>query len=245
MLSTTQPKSRYYFTAVTNPIVEATIVADERNDKSDKIIANAIFQKCDDANANGHKFPRRVLEKAISQLGPDLGERHLLGELDHPDDISDVNRIATVSLKQASHVITNLQMDGDYIIGTFETLSTPNGMILASLLRDKCKIGVSVRAITDQDISYGMDNVDEINEFTLITYDAVHNPAYADAYVKSIKDGSVTANKTYAEYVNSIISSCYQISDTKYNAKIRNEQITLSKSELRNIIETALHNRLI
>ena len=55
-----------------------------------------------------------------------------------------------------------------------------------SLLKDRIKTGVSIRAITDQDISYGTDTINKITEFTLITYDAVHNPAYSDAYVKSI-----------------------------------------------------------
>jgi hypothetical protein len=215
---------RYLVTYLSNPCMESTIVADVKTDNENKVVAEAIFQKCDDANANGHSFPRRVLESAIEQVKPELQDRHLLGELDHPNDINDVNRIATVELKEVSHVITDLRMDGDYVIGKFETLPTPNGMILASLLRSKVKVGVSIRAITDQDISYGMQNVDTINEFTLITYDAVHNPAYADAYVKSIVSSVKLPNNTY-----------------KIKENVRsNKLITVTPEELSTIIEATI-----
>lgn len=170
-----------------NPIVECAILADTKNSTGgSKVTAEAIFQKCDEPNANGHTFPRKVLASALKDIEPEIKNRHFLGELDHPEDINDINRIGTVALKNASHVITQLAMDGNYVVGRFETLDTPAGNILASILKDKIKIGVSVRAITDQDISYGMDNVNEITDFHLISYDAVHNPAYSDAYVKTL-----------------------------------------------------------
>ena len=116
-------------------------------------------------------------------------------------------------------------MDGNYVVGRFETIDTPNGNILATLLREKLKVGVSIRAITDQDISYGLDSVDTINEFTLITYDAVHNPAYSDAYVKSI------------------VSSCYKLPNNNYviPENVNSDKlITVTASELQDIIESVI-----
>jgi len=189
------------------------------------MVAEAVFQKCDDSNANGHKFPKRVLMAAVNEIADEVESRHLVGELDHPDDINDVNRIATIALKNVSHVITKLAMDGNYVVGRFETIDTPNGNILATLLREKLKVGVSIRAITDQDISYGLDSVDTINEFTLITYDAVHNPAYSDAYVKSI------------------VSSCYKLPNNNYviPENVNSDKlITVTASELQDIIESVI-----
>jgi len=179
-------KDKYLIRSMVNPLLEYKIVEGSGSVGSNKVIAEAVFQKCDDPNANGHSFPRKVLAAAVEEAKENIRNRHFLGELDHPDNIKDVNRIATVSLKNVSHLITSLDMDGNYVVGKFETLDTPNGMILASLLKDRIKTGVSIRAITDQDISYGTDTINKITEFTLITYDAVHNPAYSDAYVKSI-----------------------------------------------------------
>lgn len=212
---------RYLIRSVVNPLLEYTILSDVKGNLGNKVTAEAVFQKCDDSNANGHKFPKRVLTSALSQIKEEVQNRHFLGELDHPDDINDVNRIATVSLKNVSHVITSLAMDGNYVVGKFETLDTPNGMILGSLLKDKIKVGVSIRAITDQDISYGLNNVDTINEFTLISYDAVHNPAYSDAYVKSV------------------MGSVFKI-DGQPHMKIKDKLISLSESEFKEIIQSTI-----
>lgn len=210
-------KDKYLIRSVVNPLLEYKIVDDSNVKGSNKVTAEAIFQKCDDPNANGHAFPRRALVAAIENAKENVKNRHFLGELDHPDNIKDVNRIATVSLKNVSHLITDLDMDGDYVVGKFETLDTPNGLILGSLLRDKIKTGVSIRAITDQDISYGLDKINNINEFTLITYDAVHNPAYSDSYVKSI------------------MASVYKLSSDYSNRKI-----VISEDEFKTLLSEAV-----
>ena len=213
-------KDRFLIKALVNPIVECAIISDNRVSDG-RVKAEAIFQKCDEPNANGHAFPRSVLASAIQNIKPEIENRHFLGELDHPDDITDINRIGTVALKNASHVITKLVLDGNYVVGQFETLNTPAGNILASILKDKIKIGVSVRAITDQDISYGMDSINEIRNFQLISYDAVHNPAYSDAYVKTL------------------ISSVYRLDNGNYNvkpvdaAKTDDTLITITASEFK------------
>lgn len=210
-------KNKYLIRSVVNPLLEYKIIEASDIKNCNKVTAEAVFQKCDDTNANGHVFPRRVLAAAINEAKESIKNRHLLGELDHPDNIKDVNRIATISLKNVSHLITELEMDGNYVVGKFETLDTPNGLILASLLKDRIKTGVSIRAITDQDISYGMDEINKINEFTLITYDAVHNPAYSDAYVKSI------------------MASVYKLD---YNYK--NKKIIMSEEEFKNLLSEAI-----
>lgn len=210
-------KDKYLIRSIVNPLLEYKIIEGSEVKGSNKVVAEAVFQKCDDPNANGHVFPRRVLAAAVEEAKENVKNRHFLGELDHPENIKDVNRIATISLKNVSHLITSLEMDGDYVVGKFETLDTPNGMILASLLRDNIKTGVSIRALTDQDISYGQDRIDKINEFTLITYDAVHNPAYSDAYVKSI------------------MASVY-----KLDSDFRNKRITVTEDEFKAIVAEAV-----
>lgn len=182
--------TKYIIRSVVNPSMDCKILASTQvkmgDTVADKVTAEAVFQKCDVANANGMSFSRNVLAKALRQIEPEIESRHFLGELDHPDDISDINRIATVSLKNVSHVITKLVIDGNYVVGKFETLLTPIGITLAALLRDNIKIGVSIRAVTDQDVSYSTNSVDDIRDFSLISYDAVHNPAYSDAFVRTL-----------------------------------------------------------
>lgn len=202
-----------------------SVIASNHGSFGDKVTAIAVFQKCGDANANGHAFPKDILTRAVEKIRPEVKSRHFLGELDHPEDITDVNRIATVLLKDASHVITELEMDGNYVVGKFETLNTPNGATLAGLLRDNIKVGVSIRAVTEQDISYGTDNIDTIKEFSLVAYDAVHNPAYSDSYVKSIVSSIYKLDDNFA-----------QIRESKDSKQL----ITLTTDELNEIIAQAV-----
>lgn len=171
------------FSSIVNPIMEYKIIQESETKDTSKIIAEVVFQKAEDVNQNGHRFKKSVLSSAINEIQETAKNRHFLGELDHPEDIEDINRIGTVMLTYASHVIPEITMDGDYVIGKMETLRTPNGLILNALLRDNIKLGVSIRALTEQNITYGMDNIDTIDHFNMIAYDAVHNPAYKDSYI--------------------------------------------------------------
>ncbi|NLE03201.1 MAG: hypothetical protein GX638_00160 [Crenarchaeota archaeon] len=211
--------SKYLIRSMVNPNMEYTIVSDVKASYGSKVKAEAVFQKCDDANANGMRFPKRVLYRAVEDIQNEVKSRHFLGELDHPDDINDINRISTVSLKSVSHVVTSLKMDGSYVVGSFETLDTPNGAILASLLKDKIKVGVSIRAVTDQNVSYGLENIDTIEDFNLISYDAVHNPAYSDAYV------------------NSVMASVFKIPSNSSNNK---KLLQFTEEEFKSIISAAV-----
>lgn len=233
----------YIIRAIVNPTVKYSVLSDERGNYGSKVTAEAVFQKADEANANGHRFPRSILSRAVNEIQKEVESNHFLGELDHPDNINDINRIGTVCLKSVSHVITKLTMDGDYVIGQFKTLDTPNGIILASLLRDSIKIGVSIRAITDQDISYGGEHVDTINDFNFISYDAVHSPAYPDAYIKGImssvfriaeNEGIITQqtpNIITPNSQNNILGSINSVSDFK---SILSDAITDALKKLHN-----------
>jgi hypothetical protein len=176
---------------VVSPKMEYTIISsstskEEKSLLGPKVIVDCVFQEADVPNANGHMFPKDGLISAIKKARPIINDRRLLGELDHPENIEDVNRLSTVMLKNVALVISDLKMDGNHVVGRFETLDTPNGIILSSLLRDKVKIGVSIRALTEQDITYDSSHINKINQFDLVTYDAVHNPAYSDSFVSSI-----------------------------------------------------------
>lgn len=179
-------QTRYAIRAVVNPKWDCKILANIQSGTTDKVTAETIFQTCDETNANGMRFSKAILTKAIEKIDDEIKERHFLGELDHPDDIQNINRIATVSLQAASHVITELTIDGKHVIGKFETLSTHNGHQLAGMLRDNIKLGVSIRAVTNQQVTYSSTSTDDITDFDIISYDAVHNPAYKDAYVQSL-----------------------------------------------------------
>ena len=99
-------KDRYVFKSLANPVLECTIISDVRKNDTNKIVAEAVFQKCDDSNANGHKFPKRVLMAAVNEVAGEVESRHLVGELDHPDDINDVNEYIVISVKDIKNMLS-------------------------------------------------------------------------------------------------------------------------------------------
>ncbi|HPO11494.1 MAG TPA: hypothetical protein PLM63_02855, partial [bacterium] len=60
--------SKYLIRSMVNPNMEYTIVSDVKASYGSKVKAEAVFQKCDDANANGMRFPKRVLYRAVEDI---------------------------------------------------------------------------------------------------------------------------------------------------------------------------------
>ena len=74
-------------------------------------------------NGNGRVYPPRVLQREIKNYEKLVKERRALGELDHPDD-------SVINLKNASHMVTEVWMDGNAVMGKVRVLNTPSGKIL-------------------------------------------------------------------------------------------------------------------
>jgi hypothetical protein len=100
--------------------------------------------------------------------------RRALGELDHPDS-------SVVSLANASHVITEMEWDGDNLLGTLEVLPTPKGKILRELLLAGVQIGISSRGLGSVKSADGEDVVND--DFELLSFDVVSNPSVSGAFL--------------------------------------------------------------
>ena len=156
-----------------------------------RIKFKAILQERDVVNNNKRKYNENILKLIALQLGPKATERKLLAELDHPishssDKMTQLKRTATISLKQACVVITKIEYDGRYIVAICETLTTPAGMIVYSLLKDKVVFGFSLRALGST-----MNNPDGTitvleDGFKAITFDVVSNPSHSNAVITEI-----------------------------------------------------------
>lgn len=153
---------------------------------------SGIFQRADTPNNNSRIYPKAILERELGNLKTKLAGRCLLGELDHPSDRS------TVNLKEASHIITNLKMVGDEMIGEAEILDTPAGQVAKALIRNKVKVGISSRGLgTVTEMSEGIKVVNE--DFRLLTFDLVADPSTHEAYPK------VSESLTESKKIDSII----------------------------------------
>lgn len=126
-------------------------------------------------NANGRVYDRAVMESAVATFFTDyIRAGRSVGELNHPDN-TDIN------YENACHMITDLKQDGNVWIGESTVLTgTPRGDLLAGLLENEVKVGMSTR---------GVGNVtgdNRVDEYKLVAVDVVSNPSAPGAYVNGI-----------------------------------------------------------
>ena len=133
-----------------------------------------VMQKCDTVNGNGRVYPRNVLEKEIKNYKKIVDERRALGELDHPDD-------SVINLKNASHMVIDIWMDGDSVMGKVQVLGTPAGQVLKALVDAGVKLGISSRGLGSTKEKNGETIVED--DFQLICFDFVSEASTPGAYL--------------------------------------------------------------
>ena len=162
---------------MTNLLLE-TYTINEAIQKDGKYILRGLFQRANAKNNNGRVYPKEILEREVNKLLPLIKERKLLGELDHPET-------AVISYQNASHIITEMKMEGNDVIGTLEVLKgVPKGDILIGLLNNGVKIGVSSRGLgtVRKEGEFLVVN----DDFQMVTEDVVVEPSTTGAFVEPI-----------------------------------------------------------
>jgi hypothetical protein len=143
-------------------------------DKAGKIFARGEFGHAGKPTANGRFYPPSLWESNIQRLSSNLSERKVLGELDHPSD-------GRTALQRASHVITDLRLEGDRVIGEAEILDTSKGRDLKAILQAGVPVGISSRGYgSTKPDGKGKEVVQE--DYKLVTFDFVAEPADNTAY---------------------------------------------------------------
>lgn len=149
-----------------NIVTEA--VEDGTGGKS--LYMKGIFIEGDVRNQNKRVYPAAEIHRAVKAINEKIkGGYSVLGEADHPDDLN-------INLDRVSHIITEMDIQGNNGIGKLKILPTPMGNICKTLLESGVKLGVSSR---------GSGNVNEdgvVRDFEIITVDIVANPSAPDAY---------------------------------------------------------------
>jgi hypothetical protein len=150
---------------------QANIVTEsveESNGKS--LYMKGIFIEGDVRNQNNRIYPKDEIHRAVKAINEKIKKGYsVLGEADHPDDLN-------INLDRVSHIITEMDINGNNGIGKLKILPTPMGNICKTLLESGVKLGVSSR---------GSGNVNEsghVKDFEIITVDIVANPSAPDAY---------------------------------------------------------------
>jgi hypothetical protein len=144
------------------------------NEKGDHLILAGRLQKADAKNGNGRIYPKKVLEREVQNYKKLVHEARALGELDHPDS-------SVIELKNASHIVTHIEMKGDEVIGKLKVLDTPAGKIAKDLIKGGVKLGVSSRGLGSTKEQGGNTIVQD--DFQLICFDLVSEPSTTGAFL--------------------------------------------------------------
>ena len=144
------------------------------------MILSGIMQKADHVNGNGRVYPHKVLMKEIENYKKIVKERRALGELDHPED-------SVINLKNASHLVTDIWMEGKDVKGKIKVLDTPSGKVLQELVGANVNVGISSRGMGSVSEANGQTMVED--DFQLICFDMVSEPSTPGAFMmKEAKD---------------------------------------------------------
>lgn len=155
-------------------------VTEEKNGK-ENVVIEGIFMQAESKNRNGRIYPREVMESAVNKyVTEQVQTGRAVGELNHPDG-------PTINLDKVSHRITELNWDGNNVMGKALILDTPMGQIVKGLVEGGCQLGVSSRGMGSLVQKNGANVVG--NDFILSTVDIVQDPSAPEAFVNGIMEG--------------------------------------------------------
>jgi len=156
---------------------ELEFICEDTEGKPKAYFIQGPFLQAEKKNRNGRIYKNETIIREVERYGLEKIEKNqALGELDHPPT-------PTVNLDRVSHIITNLNMDGDNAIGKAKLIDTPTGKIAMALLDAGIQLGVSSRGV-------GSLKGDVVNDdYRLLAVDIVAEPSAPEAYVEGILEG--------------------------------------------------------
>ena len=154
----------------------------EKNAQGEKkFVIEGIFMSAEQKNRNGRIYPKQIMERAVDKyVKEQVSQKRAVGELNHPEG-------PTVNLDKVSHLITDLQWEGNDVVGKAQILDTPMGRIVKGLLEGGVQLGVSTRGMGSLEQRNGTMYVKD--DFMLNTVDIVQDPSAPNAFVNGIMEG--------------------------------------------------------
>ena len=175
--------------------------ADKKRINEGEVIMAGVMQRADAENGNGRVYPEDILRREVQNYKKIVSENRALGELDHPDS-------SVVELKNASHIVTEIEMRGKDVIGKVKVLDTPAGRILKDLVRGGVKLGISSRGLGSVKASSGKNLVQE--DFQLICFDFVSDPSTVGAFMIAEGKNPTSNIFTRADRINRALNDIFR-----------------------------------
>ena len=156
-------------------------IVEKKEDGTKSHIIEGVFAMAESKNRNGRVYPKAIMEQAVNTYyKQQVSKNRAVGELNHPDG-------PTVNLDKVSHLITDLRMENNDVMGKARILDTPMGNIVKGLLEGGVQLGVSTRGMGSLEQRNGTMYVKD--DFMLNTVDIVQDPSAPQAFVNGIMEG--------------------------------------------------------
>lgn len=185
------------------PITEGLdyLIEEGNKDKPANLYVKGVYMVAEEKNRNNRIYSRDEMAKEVQRYNEEfVTKMRALGELEHPQS-------ATVDSSRACHLITELNMEGNKVIGKSKVLSTPLGEVMKSLIRDGVKMGMSSRALGTLEDKSGVNHVKNMK---LIAVDAVADPSAPGAFVNGILE-----SKSFVLKQNGMYEEVYDTFESK------------------------------
>ena len=154
--------------------------ANENGQKDYKI--KGVFMQGEIKNRNGRVYPMQVLDEQVKRYNENyVKQNRAYGELGHPSG-------PTINLERVSHMITDLNKEGNNYIGEAKIMDTPYGKIVKNLMDEGAKLGVSSRGMGSLKQN-GNSQVVQKDYHLATAADIVADPSAPDAFVEGIMEG--------------------------------------------------------
>lgn len=157
------------------------IVTEDTDGGKKSYFIEGVFMQSETKNRNGRVYPKKTLSNEVARYSNEIVKTNrAMGELGHPEG-------PTVNLERVSHIIKDLRVEGNDVVGKAKILDTPYGKIVKNLIDEGVKIGVSSRGMGSLKIVDGINEVQ--NDFMLSAVDIVADPSAPNAFVEGIMEG--------------------------------------------------------
>lgn len=178
---------------------EFEYIIEEKNGKSEpEVYIKGPYAMAEGVNKNKRSYCPEEMSKEVRRYTEQMiNTKRALGELNHPTS-------ADVDLERACHLVTELvpsSGDSNVYIGKSKVLSTPSGMIVRSLIRDGCSVGMSTRSLGKLVPMEGQGDVSRVQDMRLVAIDCVADPSFGEAFVNGILESKQYVLNKYGEYV--------------------------------------------
>ena len=178
-------------------------INESMKENNGKLVVKGILQRADTKNQNGRVYPKEILMREAKKYSENfVKQKRAMGELDHPES-------SVVNLQNVSHNVTDMNFNGDDLVGTVEVLTTPSGNILRELFKNGIKLGISSRDMGSVETMHESGAQEVQDDFELIAFDFVSNPSTHGAFLHPMNesvDSNVSLRDTKYGKVEAVIN---------------------------------------